>query len=507
MTLLSTQDGASAAARNIYLSRFVSQFTNRLLQFCIPMMFITLWNNTFLPTALLSFTTYATHFLILPYCGAMMDAAHRRTAATMLISIKSLCNAAALLSLYAVSFCWEMEYEPQSDFSKGHVGFVLCCVLCIVGETAEESWTLSLERNWVVLLAHDDDKAMTELNVAIRRIDLGCLTVAPLSFGLLLQVLETPKAQVEAGTLLMSILFLVSWVPEMRCVQAAYDVCSLLQHDADDGAHKSAKSLIQSKSNVVKVLMDSWSKYVHHRVFFASLAYSMIYFTVLDGGSVMLSFLKWSGVSETVIGLSRGVGAVMGLLGSALFVPVKDCFGGSLEKTGVVSMWGFWCTLLPAGAAAVYASESSVFGYVVLVCVALARVWLWLFDLDHTLIMQQYLEDGVRAELNGAQSALYRVFWVLLAVVCLFMSEPRDFKYLVFLSLFVVCTASLVFTVWAARLSPHAAPSSDVCGTAPSNVAEVIERNAIGTGSALGSCCLSEDPRQTEDCELELEGN
>lgn len=134
------------AMRCIYASRCISQMTNRLLQFCLPMMFITMWSNTFLPTAILAFTTYTTHFFVLPYCGAILDVAHRRKAASILISIKSLCNAGALLALY-FSYAVEMNETVDPDFTTGYLGFTVCCVLCIIGESAEESWTLSLEKN------------------------------------------------------------------------------------------------------------------------------------------------------------------------------------------------------------------------------------------------------------------------------------------------------------------------------------------------------------------------
>lgn len=472
------------AARCIYGSRLASQFTNRLLQFVIPMMFITLWTDTFLPTALLAFSTYTTHFLVLPYCGALMDTAHRRRAATMLISIKSMCNAGALLALYA-AYHIEMDGSTQPDFTSGHKGFALCCVLSIIGETAEESWTLSLERNWVVIMSNSDEHLMTRLNIAIRRIDLGCLTVAPLAFGVVLQLCSQSVAlQITVGTLVTGMIFLVAWLPEMKLAQRAYDTCALLHHQDGDGSELSTRQLMASKKNVVSVLIGSWSRYTSHHVFWASFAYSMIYFTVLDGGSFMLAFLKWAGVSDSVIGLSRGVGAAMGLLGSALFVPVKRSLGGGLERTGVVSIWLFWIILLPTGVAALSTTSSLTLGYVLVVCVALSRSALWLFDLDHTLIMQAYLNDGERAELNGAQSALYRVFWLLLSIVCMIFSDPRQFWRLAELSMVVVATAAIIFSVWAR-------------GSSGSPVQQAATQ-MTPTGHSL-----SEEPR-SPDCDVDL---
>jgi hypothetical protein len=242
-------------------------------------------------------------------------------------------------------------------------------------------------------------------------------------------------------------------------------------------ASSATEQVFGAAQNALVVLFRSWGKYVRHRVFWASFSYSMIYFTVLDGGSIMASFLKWAGIPEGIIGLTRGVGALMGLLGSALFVTVRHLLG-TLERTGTTSIWLFWLTLLPVSVAAGFVNDVTTFGYVVMVCVAAARCSLWLFDLDHTLIMQVYIADGERAELNSTQSALYRVFWVLLSVVAMILSQPQQFRILALMSLAVVGTSAGVFGLWASRQRSHGSEVDEVgmgTPTPPKPAAPAVE--------------------------------
>lgn len=527
----------------LYSSRVISQFLNRLFTFTQPLLFILIWTDTFFPTALLSFATYLTHFFVLPYIGVVLDSTdtRRRRSATQLILTKCLCNAGSLLALYG-AYRVELNSQSVSTLQQGGlVGYAVSVLLSIVGECAEESWTIAFERTWLVLLttsasrgatAEEDESSpttttatlsvaeqeahqanqkklaeeeLTHLNVTVRRVDLLCLTVAPLLFGLLLQFVEVKQSQIVLGAIGISALFLVLMVPEMKCVWAVYDQSPSLW-DRVTIENRSPKKKASSvsfaeaaeqpaqtpppsaaattkKPNVLEVLVGSWNKYVHHPVFLASFAYSLLYFTVLDGGSVMLSYLLWSGVPESLLGLMRGAGALLGLLGSAMFVPAKRCFGGSLERTGIASVWAFWLNLLPLGilgaglilqhpggivglldpmlSTNVSESEQSStkwFGLALLVVVASSRCMLWLFDLDHTMIMQLYVEDGERSEINGAQSALYRVFWLLLSIATMILSHPHQFPLLAMISIGSVLGSACLFTKWA--LQRHSAPAT-----------------------------------------------
>eukprot|EP00759_Apiculatamorpha_spiralis_P018395 PhF_6_TR24801/c0_g1_i3/m.34122/K14685/SLC40A1, FPN1; solute carrier family 40 (iron-regulated transporter), member 1 len=220
----------SSLAFFLYASRVFSQIGNRLFQFVLPMTFIVMWSDTFMPTAIMSFSAYIVHFFVLPFCGNVLDTSNKIVSATVLIIAKNVFFAAACFSLN-ICFYSELGDEPIPQFTKGYVGFGFACLFTIAAETAEEAWTLSVERNWVVLIAGEDQEMLATFNVVIRRIDLLCLTFAPLLMGFALQSLSSANSKVNLGTLTMVLYFIVSTIPELLITRTAYYKSEALMRD------------------------------------------------------------------------------------------------------------------------------------------------------------------------------------------------------------------------------------------------------------------------------------
>jgi len=442
----------------MYASRTLSEGTKRLFAFALPMMFITMWTDTFIPTATLAFATYGTTIFILPLCGSSLDKSHRLRSATVLIFAKSFFNAATMVILYVIFLC-ELHKTPTALFTAQNYGlFALLSVCAIAGETAEECWTICIERNWVVLVANGDEAALTSMNVAIRRIDLMALTLGPFLFGIALQNMSSEALKVQFGCWLTVGAFLTG-VPEDFLIRKAYY--------SDPNLSRESLGNIEGQGgdseNPFTALCSSWGRYISHPVFLASLGYSALYLTVLDDHSgLTLSFLKWSGVPESVIGFSRGAGAISGLIGSFLFEYVKGCLGGSLEKTSSLTVWFFWFNLVPIGFVAYYGTVKQL-GYALILCVTLSRCGVWLFDLSHALVMQEYVEERYRTEINSVQSATYRIFWLLQAILGLVFSDPIEYHILVYTSIGSVLFASVLVSIWAGCVSggKPASPTKD----------------------------------------------
>ena len=59
--------------------------------------------------------------------------------------------------------------------------------------------------------------------------------------------------------------------------------------------------------------------YCSYSVGLAGLALAMLYVNVLSYGSIMLAYVTWRGMSPPTIGLTRGISAVIGLLGTIAY--------------------------------------------------------------------------------------------------------------------------------------------------------------------------------------------
>jgi len=69
----------------------------------------------------------------------------------------------------------------------------------------------------------------------------------------------------------------------------------------------------------------------------AGVALSLLYLNVLSFGNIMIAYLNYRQMNTTVIGLTRGVGETIGLLGTVAFHRSSGKIG--LPITGLWSIW------------------------------------------------------------------------------------------------------------------------------------------------------------------------
>lgn len=62
-----------------------------------------------------------------------------------------------------------------------------------------------------------------------------------------------------------------------------------------------------------------WAIYFKQSMWPAALALGLLYLTVLSLGLLMTAYLKWQGMTEAVLSVYRGAGAVSGLLATVAF--------------------------------------------------------------------------------------------------------------------------------------------------------------------------------------------
>jgi hypothetical protein len=78
--LLSGDSRPSALRANyiyIYVSHALSAFGDRMWQFAIPILFMEVWDDTLLPSAIFTFATYLAGFFLMPYVGDWVDRSPR----------------------------------------------------------------------------------------------------------------------------------------------------------------------------------------------------------------------------------------------------------------------------------------------------------------------------------------------------------------------------------------------------------------------------------------------
>ena len=193
-----------------------------------------------------------------------------------------------------------------------------------------------------------------------------------------------------------------------------------------------------------------WGVYFRHPVFLLSFSFCVLYMTVLDGGTLNTGYLKWRGISDGILGTSRGIGAVFGLIGTFVF-PVLVRYLESVERVAVVSAWLFWFSLLPVVVAFSLAGESRASDYSMIVAMIISRSFLWCTDLAETQVMQERVEADARGSINAMQTATSQMFFIAIQLVGVFCHNPAQFTFLVIFSIAAVLLSACGFSIWYIR--------------------------------------------------------
>lgn len=479
----------------LYCTHVLQRFGDRMWAFAVPVLMVNIWPQTLLPAALFQFAMYLVAFFLMAPIGIWIDQSDR-----MIVMKTAVIGQTGFIIANCVLVWFLLETVPETQELVWNIGlaftFTLILITASVAEGLGNAATISIERDWVIVIAGTDSEILTRYNAILRRIDLLCAFLAPACFGLVLQLLPSTLSgpgRVRAGTAFIVFWNVVTVVPEYRTAKKLYDGVEALRQkkvitapatsaalsDADSEMMKQhqkqlswSQRLLTAVKKAVQESWHSWRIFVSHRVFAPSFSYCALYLTVLDGGTLMMAYLTWAGLPTGVLGLSVGIGALFGVAGTFAFPLMKKRLG--LHAAGGLAVCCFFLNVF-VGAMVFFAPfgfnprmrddpEWTSRGYIMLFAVASARFMLWAFDLAHTQVIQEGVEANLRGTINSCQTACYQLFWVVLALFSMIFSSPLHFSILVTISAAVVCTSACGWTAWALFFSSKPSSSAMVPG-------------------------------------------
>ncbi|RLN70117.1 hypothetical protein BBJ28_00005865 [Nothophytophthora sp. Chile5] len=418
--------------------------------------------DTLLPSACFSLAMYATCLIAIPSVGRLLDATNRWTAMRVAIVLENAMIVVSSGLLGIILLVTDADGLHKPEWTWPLVLLFLGILVCGgVGQVLNDAQTLGIERDWVVIIAQNSgtegSAALATLNTVMRRIDLACKLLGPLAFGVIMDFAGrdlTTRAMIGAAT--VAIWNALSTPLEYFMTRDIYDLVPELavkeepeHQDQDQRQQQTADS-----RSTLSCYVAMWRNYARHPVFLLSFSYCSLYMTVLDNGALNTAYLKWRGVPDSLLGSSRGAGAVFGLIGTVLFPYLRRTIT-RLERVAVLSVWLFWLFLAPVLVAFVLVGESLLSDYVMLGCMVSARVWIWSADLAETQIMQEWIEPSRRGAINAMQTATYQLFYMLIQLMGVVFHDPRQFQSLVFFSVATVLAAAFGFTIWDVKFGRH----------------------------------------------------
>ncbi|GKT66957.1 iron-regulated transporter [Colletotrichum tofieldiae] len=179
---------------------------------------------------------------------------------------------------------------------------------------------VSVEKDWVVILAKGNTEALATLNAQMRRIDLCCKLLAPLFISLI------DGISTEVAIIVNFAMNIASVVVEYYAIARIYDENPDLQErksklDAelsqlDPNPHGAPRCATSGRKGwrLFKKSTSDFGFYFSHRAFLPSFAGSLLYLTVLSFSGQMVTYLFASGYTTTYIGIARTISVMFEVL-------------------------------------------------------------------------------------------------------------------------------------------------------------------------------------------------
>ncbi|KIX02339.1 uncharacterized protein Z518_08280 [Rhinocladiella mackenziei CBS 650.93] len=315
--------------------------------------------------------------------------------------------------------------------------------------------TVAIERDWIVVIAAEDDSMLQILNAQMRRIDLFCKLVAPLAIALL----HGWSANLAAWTTLVT--NTLSSAIEYLLVARVFGKVPALgergpssqpertnQDEIElETSHRSSPYQTSSFSRSVMSILTPLRTYMRQAAFLPSLALSALYLTVLSFSGQMTTFLlaiPQPRITSTTVGILRTISTVSEI--SSTFVAPR-----LMSKIGPIRA-GIWClswqALCSSSAVGLlwtgFSTSPQTIVPIFILDVILSRLGLWSFDLCAQLIIQESVLPPHRGTFSAVEMSIQNVFELCAFATTIIFPRPEQFRYPALVSLSALyCAAAL----------------------------------------------------------------
>lgn len=309
--------------------------------------------------------------------------------------------------------------------------------------------TISVERDWVVVVAGTDEARLATMNAQMRRIDLFCKLVAPLAISLV----DSYSTQVAA--LVTAALSIASVSVEYFAIARVYQAVPALREpksldkDTLDRQPVSTRDRLLGAATVV-------STYVRHPAFLPSFALALLYLTVLSFSGQLITYLLAQDLNSASVALLRGVAALFELsatwLGPWLHRRIGAVRSGIWFLNAELLFVAIACGILwlPDERKSIIIVTPTLVTMVIL-----SRTGLWGFDLSAQLIIQDEVESDVRGTFSSLEASCQNIFEMMAFLSTIVFPRPEEFKIPALISAGAVTTATLLFGYFVRKRRGH----------------------------------------------------
>lgn len=211
---------------------------------------------------------------------------------------------------------------------------------------------------------------------------------------------------------------------------------------------KSIASIIHTYMHSIKYSLHT---YISHIMCVPSIAYCMTYLSVINFGAQLTAYLNLQHFDMTLLSLARGLGAIVGVVGSLCNPYIVKYY--NVHKTALVSVVSQLVCITPVILSFyIHIQSTTVHNIILIVCIALSRFGLWNFDISINTLLQTHVQSHHIADVNSIQDILCNIMYIASFSIGIVYNQPDQFYISVTVSYVAVLTAATLYTVWYRRV-------------------------------------------------------
>ncbi len=418
----------------LFASHFLSTFGDRMWEFSVAIFMLKIAPSSLSLVAMYGLFLVLSQLFSATYIGSWVNRTERLRAVRIAVFIQNIMTSGGACFVLVLLYNNAHMDNNWNGLNPGLVYFCIVMTLLfgMVGVVYSMARKIAVELDWVVVVCEGNENDLSSVTSTCKTIDLGCKVSGPILVGIIMSSNGPANA-----AFFIAVWNIVSAVFEMVMLQKIYNETPKLR------LARTTKDV--QKENCCKDFRTGWKVYRETPVFWAGLALSLCYGSVLTWGDTMIGYLITEGMQESVVATVRGIGEFVGLLGAVCFKIAQSKFGS--KKVGMCAIW-FQCITLFIGVICnISSTDQNAAIAMLIVGLICSRFGLWTFDLSVQVQIQKLVKEEHRGINGGVQEAMQNFFMIIPYVGAIILDTNAEYKALMLFSNFVILAAAISYTI------------------------------------------------------------
>ncbi|CAM5089685.1 unnamed protein product [Natator depressus] len=348
----------------LYLGHSLSTWGDRMWHFAVSVFLVELYGNSLLLTAVYGLVVAGSVLLLGAIIGDWVDKNSRLKVAQTSLVVQ---NASVILCgiILMIVFLFKTQLLTLYSGWLLTMCYILVITIANIANLASTATAITIQRDWIVVVAGEDRSKLADMNATVRRIDQLTNILAPMAVG---QIMTFGSPVIGCGfisgwnLLSMCLEYLLLWKVYQKTPALALKATSKIeeselkqlnvQKDSElkptEGVQLIEKDVTVFEPQQEKEIScsawiaepfitfrDGWVAYYNQPVFLAGLGLAFLYMTVLGFDCITTGYAYTQGLSGSVLSLLMGASAITGIMGTVAFTWLRRKCG--LVRTGFIS--------------------------------------------------------------------------------------------------------------------------------------------------------------------------